>query len=152
MRLCYIKICAILEKSEGNLAQKRKPKTRFLGKLKILPFFLIIIYILFLLGKTVWQNYGINQEIAKSEEGINQLQEENKRLENLIEYYQSSSYKEQEARLKLGYQKEGEKVFIVSKSQEKRETEEKEKAESVKKKNNLASKSNYSKWWEFFFK
>ncbi len=134
------------------MAQKRKPKTDFLGKLKILPFFLIIIYILFLLGKTVWQNYGINQEIAKSAEETKQLQEENKRLENLIEYYQSTSYKEQEARLKLGYQKEGEKVFVVPKSQEEEEQEEKEKAENTKKKNSLVSKPNYSKWWEFFFK
>jgi len=131
------------------LAQKRKPKTDFLGKLKILPFFLIIIYILFLLGKTVWQNYGINQEIAKSEEETKQLQEENKRLENLIKYYQSTSYKEQEARLKLGYQKEGEKVFVVPKSQE--EQEEETAAEKTKK-NGLAAKPNYLKWWEFLFR
>ena len=131
------------------MAQKRKPKTDFLGKLKILPFFLIIIYILFLLGKTVWQNYGINQEIAKSEEETKQLQEENKRLENLIKYYQSTSYKEQEARLKLGYQKEGEKVFVVPKSQE--EQEEETAAEKTKK-NGLAAKPNYLKWWEFLFR
>ncbi len=150
--MCYIGICDTLEKSEGNLAQKRKPKTNYLGKLKILPFFLIIIYILFLLGKTVWQNYGINQEIAKSAEETKQLQEENKRLENLIEYYQSSSYKEQEARLKLGYQKPDEKVFIVPKSQEEEKREEKEEAENTKKKNGLALKPNYLKWWEFFFR
>ena len=133
------------------MAQKRKPKTDFLGKLKILPFFLIIIYILFLLGKTVWQNYGINQEIAKSEEETKQLQEENKRLENLIKYYQSTSYKEQEARLKLGYQKEGEKVFVVPKSQEEQGEEEETIAEKTKK-NGLAAKPNYLKWWEFLFR
>lgn len=121
----------------------------FLRKFRILPFFLIIIYILFILGKTIWQNYGINQEINNLEQDISQLREENKNLENLIKYYQSTTYKEQEARLKLGYQKQGEKVFIVPKTEEKSAPEQDKKEE---KKNSLAVEPNYLKWWRYFFR
>ena len=129
------------------MAKERKPKTRPLERFKILPFFLILIYILFLLGRTVWQNYGINQGIINLEKEISQLREENKKLENLSEYYQSATYKEQEARLKLGYQKSGEKVFIVP---EAKDTPEKQIQE--KNNNESAHESNYQKWWNLFFK
>jgi len=133
------------------LAKERKPKTKLLTKLRVLPFFLIVAYILFLLGRTVWQNYGINQEVANLKDDINQLKEENKKLENLIGYYQSTIYKEQEARLKLGYQKPGEKVYVLPKSSEKVTEKSDEESRKIGKAE-IITKPNYQKWWEYFFR
>lgn len=127
----------------------RKPKTKLLPKFYILPFFLIIGYILFLLGKTVWQNYQVNKSIRNLQNEINQLAEDNKNLQNQIQYYQSTTYKEEQARLKLGYQKPGEKVFVVVSAQSQPVSE---KNNQNFQKNPEDLRPNYLKWWEYLFK
>jgi len=131
------------------LISARKPKTKLLPKFYILPFFLIIGYILFLLGKTVWQNYQVNKSIRNLQNEINQLAEDNKNLQNQIQYYQSTTYKEEQARLKLGYQKPGEKVFVVVSAQSQPVSE---KNNQNFQKNPEDLRPNYLKWWEYLFK
>jgi len=130
------------------MAETRKPKREVMSKLRILPFFLIIAYILFILVKTVWQNQTINREINNLETNISDLREKNKQLENLNKYYQSNEYKEQEARLKLGYQKPGEKVYVLPNQGKNQETQ----SESSNNSENKDTRPNYLKWWEYLFR
>jgi len=131
------------------LSNNRKAFKKFIPKLRLVPFFLIIAYILFLLGKAVWQNYNINLEVTNLDNEMQQLRDHNQELQKQIEYYQSSTYKEQQARLKLGYQKPGEKVFIVSASNNQPVTEEKTEIANNQTQNN---RSNLIRWWQFVFK
>jgi len=130
------------------MSKPNEPKKKILPKLRIVFFFLLIIYIIFLLGKTVWQNFDINHQIGSLEDEINQLEEENKKLDNQMKYYQSTTYKEQEARLKLGYQKPGEKVYVLPNQGKNQETQ----SESSNNSENKDTRPNYLKWWEFLFK
>ena len=123
------------------------PKTKIWSKLYVVLFFLLIVYILFLLGRTVWQNYGINKEIANSQKDISRLQEENKNLQDSIQYYQSTTYKEQQARLKLNYQKPGEKVYIIPNKNNSQEENQTENTNN----NTSDSRPNYLRWWQFLF-
>ncbi|HLC38798.1 MAG TPA: septum formation initiator family protein [Patescibacteria group bacterium] len=131
------------------MSNNRKAFKKFIPKLRLVPFFLIIAYILFLLGKAVWQNYNINLEVTNLDNEMQQLRDHNQELQKQIEYYQSSTYKEQQARLKLGYQKPGEKVFIVSASNNQPVTEEKTEIANNQTQNN---RSNLIRWWQFVFK
>jgi len=75
---------------------------------------LITFYVIFLLGKSIWTNYDLRQSIHKLNSQIATLQEQKKQLSSLNLYYSSESYKELEARKKLGLKKADEKVAIIA--------------------------------------
>lgn len=74
---------------------------------------LIIGYIVYNISHSVWHNYEINQKISNLKEEINKLKIKNKNLLNLIVYYQSNTFKELEARRKLGLKKKDETMIII---------------------------------------
>ena len=105
----------------------------------------------FVLGKMVWQNYQVNQQIRNLENEISEIETSNEKLSDLISYFQTETYKEQEAREKLGLVMPGEKVLVFPEDENKEDegdivstiTKEEDKEENL---------PNYKKWWNFFFK
>lgn len=94
----------------------RKPKgdpTRNKKIWSTVFFVLIVFYLAFILGRSLWQNYNVNQEIMLLEHEVIELREQNQRLKNLVIYYQTDSYKEKEARRKLLKKMPGEKVLAL---------------------------------------
>lgn len=69
--------------------------------------------------------------------------------ESKILYYGTDTYQEKLLREKLGYQKEGERVYALPRTDPEREKliEEQKKYQEQEDK-----KPNIVKWWEFFFK
>ena len=115
--------------------------------------FIFVIYTLFLLGKSLFTNYELRQSIQKLNEQIATLEQQKKDLNNLILYYQSDSFKELEARRKLGLKKPDEKVYLVSTATSTPtnfEEEMKEEQEKISSKEKILNKTNWSLWWEFF--
>jgi len=106
----------------------------------------VLIYFAFLTGKSVYQNWQTNQEAKKIKTEIETLEIENQNLKNQIAYYQTPSFKEKEARRKLGLVKPDEKVIILSKELPKTNNNPPIPAEEK------SVKPNYQLWWEFFFK
>lgn len=88
---------------------KNKLKSIFLN---VAPYFLII-YIFFLSGRVIWQNWQLKLQSESIKAEINRLYQANHDLENLILYYQSDSFKEVQAREKLGLKKPGETVVFI---------------------------------------
>ena len=133
-------------------SMKINPKS-FSSLIKIATY-LIIFYILFLLGRTLWTNYNLRSSIEKLNQQIVILNQEKKNLENLNLYYQSDSFKELEARKKLGLKAPGEKVMILKVTSSPGsfpQEVEKEKEETAPKTNETPS-PNWLLWWEFFTK
>lgn len=112
------------------------------SKILTLLGFLIVAYTLFSLSRLFWKSYRLSSEIKSLEGDITQLEERKKELQNLTTYFRSSSYKEKEARRRLGYQRPGEHVLIIV--SEEKPTEEVEEEERP-------SKPNWQLWWEYFF-
>jgi len=75
--------------------------------------FLFVLYLIFIVIRVVALNYDSNKDIEAEAEKVNQLREENKYLSYQINYYQTYSYKEKEAREKLGYKAPGENVISL---------------------------------------
>ena len=73
-----------------------------------------LIYILFLVGKVIYQNIKFNGVEKDLQKQVDVLDVENANLKNQILYYQTDSYKERVMRERLGYQKPGEKVLVIT--------------------------------------
>ena len=98
----------------------------------------------------IYQNYQVNQQIKKLEDEIAQIEQENQKLSDLISYFHTETYKQQEAREKLGLVLPGEKVLVFPDNGQKGspgiiESVTKPQEESTE------STTNYIKWWNFLF-
>ncbi len=111
----------------------------------------LVIYLSILLIRSVIDNYAINQEIDKSYSEIDKLKQTNKDLEKQINYFKSDTFKEIEARAKLGYQKPGEKVIILPKERESSGDSDNTDSLSNIKIGNKPPNPNYIDWWQIFF-
>ena len=74
---------------------------------------LLIGYFLFLTYRAVMSNYQTNLKIASLREELDLLGQEEQYLEGLNTYYSTDTYKELEARRKLGMKKPGENVAYI---------------------------------------
>ncbi len=128
---------------------RKKKITLPISKFLTVVAFLIVIYAIFGLSKTIWQSYKINKRMKSLEKETEYLDAENTKLSNLIDYYKTETYKEKEARRLLGYQKPGEKVVIIPEVEE--EIQEEEKQNGQNQNTEETNKDNYQKWLDFFF-
>lgn len=109
---------------------------------------LVILYILFNLGRSIFGNYQVNEKILTVNNEITDLANQNQMIKNQNLYYQTNTYKEIEARRKLDLKKEGETVVIVPENSDKTDTIN----ISDPTNNNNSSKKiviipNHVKWW-----
>ena len=108
---------------------------------------LLVLYILFLVGKVVYQNYQTKRRLAEIEAEIERLRQENRRLSDLVTYYQTDTFRELEARKKLGLKKPGETVVALPENAD----------EEIVDPTRLPAAPapppmpNYRKWWEYLF-
>ncbi|OGB75046.1 hypothetical protein A2810_00780 [candidate division Kazan bacterium RIFCSPHIGHO2_01_FULL_49_10] len=98
--------------SAEQIKRQRKLRSQILTAI----FASIFVYMLVGTIEAVWQNYAINKEVAKLRAEIVQLQEEGRQVKYLIAYLGTESFKEREARRKLGYKKPGEQVLALPNS------------------------------------
>ena len=103
---------------------------------------LVILYSLYVVGKTLYQSYLVRKEVSDLKSSLTQMQESNKQLGQQIVYYQSASYREKIARERMGLMKPGEEVIVIL-PEEKKQVAEKDPEDGL---------PNYQKWWNFFFK
>lgn len=112
----------------------------------IISIILLIVLIIFL-GRAIKRKYEITQEVKRFEEEKDQLESENKRLSELLDYLKTDSYRDKVSREQLGLQKEGETVLSFPESEQivKDSGKEGNGAELI------IEKTNYQKWWDYFF-
>ena len=86
------------------------------GKIKIKTLVVMIIFGVFIIAFVRQESTmkRLNKNIATKNEELQQLQEENVKLQNEVDMVNSDSYKERLARERLGMIRNGEKVIISS--------------------------------------
>ena len=122
--------------------------------------YLLIFWIIFLLGKSLWQNWALKHSIWQLNEQIATLNQQKKDLENLNLYYSSDSFKELEARKMLGLKKPGEKMVILPASPGSSPTaapsnfpeEVMKEKEAISGVENPVKIPNWALWWQYFTK
>lgn len=130
------------------MLDKLKEKFNFLSnQLARIVILLVILYIIFNIGKSINNNYQINQKIAKLNQEIAELESDNRQAENINLYYQTDAYKEIEARRQLGLKKPDEKVVIIPEnSSDSSAVDDYIKNNQSEEDNSLP---NYRKWWNY---
>lgn len=109
----------------------------------------VALYVIFILGKAVYRNWQSVKRIEGLQNEIARIKAKNQNLDNLILYYQTKSFKEIEARRKLGLKFPDEKVIAVPASPEEQTEDDLDRISGKSEKEEIAP--NYSKWWRFFF-
>ncbi len=94
------------------------------------------------LVKATIRRVEIEREIAILKEEINEHRSKSEQLTKLLDKLGTEEYREWQARVQLGLQKPGETVVVI----QNQSTEDKITTEISN------TKSNWQRWWEYFFK
>ncbi len=105
-----------------------------------------IFFLLVNIYRSVQKYRIINKEINKLEEEANKFDQENKKLNKLVQYFSSDNFQEKEIKEKLNLVKEGEKVVFVQNDDRNLSEDIAEKKAEIKIKH-----ANYYYWWRYFF-
>lgn len=108
--------------------------------------FLFILYLFFVVGRSIWINYNSNKDLDVQAAHIVDLQSGIKEMQYRINYYQTNSYREKEAREKLAYVAPGENVIALPVDKAEDRVVDKELGDVVVK------TPNYQYWWKYFFR
>jgi cell division protein FtsB len=73
----------------------------------------VIFYLVIVLAQTVQHNYTLGHQIDALNAQINLLQDQKDQLSYNIQFYKTDSFRDREARSKLGLQLPGENVVII---------------------------------------
>ena len=123
-------------------------KKIFSSKLFILAILVLAALLGLAIGRSFLKRYQVNREVETLKAEIAKLETGNRDLSDLISYLQTDFFAEQEARLKLGLQKPGEKVAIIPSAETGVGPE---LAISSGEEYNEKTLSNPRKWWRYFF-
>ncbi len=113
--------------------------------LNSLVLFVVVVYLLFVVGRSVWINYESRKDIAIQEAKIEQLKKGIDNLNFQIAYFQTNSFKEKEARAKLGYKAAGENMISLAVDSPEDKIADQSFTEITIK------PSNHLLWWQYFF-
>ncbi len=105
-----------------------------------------IFFVLLNIYKSVQKYRIINEEIKKLEDEADKFDQENKKLNKLVQYFSSDDFQEKEIKEKLNLVKEGEKVVFVQDDDRNLPEDITEEKAEVKVKH-----ANYYYWWQYFF-
>lgn len=121
-------------------------KTNYRQYLLTLAFFALLIYAMFVVGRGIYQNAKLVAEEGSIKNEIAALKVENERLRRRVEYQQTQTFREKEARLKLGFKAPGETAVVVPETRVERADE-----PTLAELSHQDNRTNWQKWWDYFF-
>lgn len=143
----------------------RKNKAGFIKRIFLNPKLLallgiiVIILISFPLAKNISRRHKVNEEIKQLEREISEIENKNSDLESFIKYLESDQFAEEQARLKLGFKKEGEEVAVVKEGEggqragkENNDLKNIFSIPGLERSEAPKTDSNPGRWWRYFFK
>ncbi|MDO8676661.1 MAG: septum formation initiator family protein [Candidatus Azambacteria bacterium] len=118
-------------------------------KSKIFFIFLVPVSIALIIGifQNFYHRYQVKKDLDRLNAEVMSLNKQKEDLDNLLDYYKNSSNLEKEARVRLNYKKEGEKVVVILPTAATSSSNETISASSLSDTN----LPNYRQWWYYFF-
>lgn len=105
---------------------------------------LLIFYFLFSVGRSIFSSYQDRKSIEEKKIEISELRKQVTFLENQNLYFQTQSFREKEARKKLGMIKPGENVVALERGGS-------GDSSTVIRNKTEIKEPNIYKWWRYFF-
>lgn len=141
-------------KNQNNFEKPSWWRRIFSAKFVFLASLITLIFISVAFSKELYRKYMVRQEIEKVKGEVEELERRNKELTYLIDYLETDSFKELQARQSLGLVHQGETAVAV----ESGTGESGEANPEVASEQNAAEgitlevvDSNPKKWWRYFF-
>ncbi len=125
-------------------------KRLFRSKLLIVAEIIVLVFFSSALAKEIIRKYQIQGEVEQLQKELIDLEQKNIELSSLIQYFDSETYKEEQARMQLGLQKPGEKVVTVLGESTDNDAELVVSQEKIAL-SNEKNISNPQLWWNYFF-
>ena len=119
------------------------PQRVLKSKLFLVVCLAVFIFLLISFGREFSRRYYLEQQIKTLENNITELETKNQEFGQLIEYFDTQNFTEEEARLKMGLKRPGEEVLVINQPETKERRTEAEEG--------LSGLSNFVKWWYYFF-
>ncbi|MDA3815633.1 MAG: septum formation initiator family protein [Patescibacteria group bacterium] len=138
----------MVKKFQRNIDQKSKKffLKDFGFRFLIILGVCLLFFIVFKYSKEAYKQKTVNREIAELQAEIDKLNQDNKNLQGLIEYFQTDDFKEKETKDKLNLVKEGERLVLIKEKEIPVETVEEDREVEV-----TVNRPNYYHWWYYFF-
>ena len=111
-------------------------------------FSVFMLMILYSLIGIIFKNYTINKQMQTINADMSRLEADNIEQQSKMLYYGTNDYTEKILRERLGFQKEGERVYAIPRQDPEQERLAKEQQQYQ---TNEDKKPNILKWFEFFF-
>jgi len=115
----------------------------FYKKLILFMGIAVLVLLFFAIRKENEKTKHVREEVKKLEEKISSLKSEETGLAGLIEFFQTSDFKEREIKQQLGMQKPDEKVIVITRDNNPELSHPDETSNQ--------SENNLTKWWNFIF-
>jgi cell division protein FtsB len=109
----------------------------------------IIAFIGWPLITNIKKRYYVNQEVKLLNSEIAEIESENLKLKEMIDYLNSDAFIEEQSRLNFGLKKAGEKVVILPKAD--LTATGSFSGQNVYSIGNADERSNATRWWNYFF-
>jgi cell division protein FtsL len=132
-------------KSNKNQSQLKKI---FNSKIFLIVLIVLTVLVGFSTARAFYQDYRVNQEIARLNSKVDDLEQKKLESMQILEYVSSKNFVEKKARSDLHMKKPGEKVAVVK--EEEKKTEKKQDIVKLNKNNDDKKTSNPAKWWNYF--
>lgn len=113
---------------------------------------IIISVLLVVAVKQAVKWYSIQEQVKSYEQDLTSAEVRHQELQELLKYVQMPNYTEEQARLKFGLAKPGERLVIVPENFTSLSSNaENQPSEANGQQEILSRKPNYQKWWFYFF-
>lgn len=121
------------------------------SKVLIVAEVLVLVFFTTALVKEIVRKYSVEKEISQLQQELTELEQQNIELSSLVEYFDSDTFKEEQARLKLGLQKPGESVVAVLGDSVDLDEFNSGSTNKLALNNSNENISNPQRWWRYFF-
>ncbi|OGL87433.1 hypothetical protein A3I40_00910 [Candidatus Uhrbacteria bacterium RIFCSPLOWO2_02_FULL_48_12] len=96
--------------------------------------------------------YSIQEQVESYERELASVESRRQELQELIKYVQTPSYTEEQARLKFGLAKPGERLAVIPENLSSSLNDSNNNSQIAGSESKMSgAKSNYQKWWLYFF-
>lgn len=115
----------------------------------------VVVSVSFPLYRNMKQRYGLEKEMNDLQKEIDSYNKKNDSLKKAINYLKSDQFVEEQARISLGLKKPGEEVVVIKDDNKNfdstTDSNEIFNIPGLEKVGVDEKKSNFSKWWDYFF-
>lgn len=111
---------------------------------------LCVVFVVAIIREVI-NGHQVRTQVGRLQAQVAAAQQHQRQLNDLIDYLQSPTFQERQARLQLGLKKSGESVMVVPTLNDNSSTTTQPSSATTETAANIADQSHAGRWWTYFF-